>query len=480
MKKKILITTLLFLLLIPLTINADEREYYIVFDEPISTEVYQEITINGSGEFYHLTAFDHDRIFSPYHSRDTPEELPYTTASMVSSFEYIKYFRIRGHENSNLNVTGVDVIPETNYTITTEEPQEKLNIKELQYITNTNSIELTYFIPEHDGFNYVQFYLNEEVYGITEEEKYSITDLEPNTSYEIGFKSVYEDGEETETETINVTTNEPELENVENISANENIGSIDLIYNLPTTNGFDHLEIYLNGELHTTTAEEEYSITGLEPSTSYEIGFKSVYEDGEETDLKTVDVTTNEPEVEPGQQEVQNLTADNSEEEKINLSWDNPEYYFDKAIIYRKTTSEGHEVSLNSLNFNLFQSYTVHADETGDDHEPIFETNGTEFSDLTVEEGNEYEYKVTTEYDGIESEGVYVQTTAPTPPIIDISDVSLPFGAEGLLDSSSSILKLIGGFVLLSLAIMFVPKIIRLIVEAAKKRNKNLRNTRVR
>lgn len=55
---------------------------------------------------------------------------------------------------------------------------------------------------------------------------------------------------------------------------------------------------------------------------------------------------------------------------------------------------------------------------------------------------------------------------------IDFTGVSLPFDAGDLLSSSMGLLGVVGGFVLLGLAIVFVPKIISVIRSAASTRGK--------
>ncbi|GIN62754.1 hypothetical protein J27TS8_27470 [Robertmurraya siralis] len=56
---------------------------------------------------------------------------------------------------------------------------------------------------------------------------------------------------------------------------------------------------------------------------------------------------------------------------------------------------------------------------------------------------------------------------------IDFSGVSLPFDAGDLLSSAMGFLQVVGPFVLLGLAIIFVPKIIGVIRSAAATRGKN-------
>jgi hypothetical protein len=55
---------------------------------------------------------------------------------------------------------------------------------------------------------------------------------------------------------------------------------------------------------------------------------------------------------------------------------------------------------------------------------------------------------------------------------IDFTGVTLPFDASDLLTSSMGLVGVVGGFVLLGLAVVFVPKIISVIRSAAATKGK--------
>ncbi len=56
--------------------------------------------------------------------------------------------------------------------------------------------------------------------------------------------------------------------------------------------------------------------------------------------------------------------------------------------------------------------------------------------------------------------------------MIDFSGITLPFSAGDLLSSAVDLLGVVGPFVLLGLAVMFAPKLIGLIRQAAGKGGK--------
>lgn len=60
-----------------------------------------------------------------------------------------------------------------------------------------------------------------------------------------------------------------------------------------------------------------------------------------------------------------------------------------------------------------------------------------------------------------------MDTTTTTSNAISFAGVSLPFNVSDLLTSATGLLGIVGAFVLLGLAFIFVPKIIKLIKTAA-------------
>ncbi|QGH32597.1 hypothetical protein GI584_00185 [Gracilibacillus salitolerans] len=268
---------------------------------------------------------------------------------------------------------------------------------------------------------------------------------------------------------------------VSNLSINEGYNSLNLSWSNPNDDDFSVVNIYQDDVLikEGLKDDQSYKVNDLEDNTTYHFKITTVDIFGNESEGKTIEGTTLEivdsdgdgipdhedeypddpenippPETTDEVPEVENLEIE-ATPERVDLSWKKPLRYFGKATIYRKTT--GTVTSFNMNDLNPFAAQTVYAAE---DYEPLFETNGTTFADLSVNENDEYEYKVTNTYEGIESRGVTVQTTIPEPPLVDTSDMTLPFGVEGLIESGNGLLLLIGGFVLLALAFLFVPKVI--------------------
>lgn len=102
---------------------------------------------------------------------------------------------------------------------------------------------------------------------------------------------------------------------------------------------------------------------------------------------------------------------------RVDLSWQLPQIEdFHHVVIYRKTIEELKDIETASLLDKIFGANKVYASEETE-YDPLFETNGTYFNDLTVKPRSEYEYKLTTvTTDGKESKGVIVTAETPDEP----------------------------------------------------------------
>lgn len=265
---------------------------------------------------------------------------------------------------------------------------------------------------------------------------------------------------------------------ITNLETNLSTDDVLFSWSNPDDEDFSHVNIYRDGKLIKSDYEKsEFRDTDLIQGETYNYKITTLDELLNESDGNNVSVTfefdsdgdgipdhedeypedptnTQPPETIEDVPEVQNLKIE-AIPDRVDLTWDKPPKYFDKATIYRKKT--GTATSLNISNLNPFKANKVYAAE---DYEPLFETNGTSFADLSVKENESYIYKVTNTYGGMESSGVTVNTTIPKPPLIDTSKMKLDFGVTDLIKSGNGLLGLVGGFVLLALSFVFVPKII--------------------
>ncbi|GEM02000.1 hypothetical protein SAMN05421839_12537 [Halolactibacillus halophilus] len=185
---------------------------------------------------------------------------------------------------------------------------------------------------------------------------------------------------------------------IENLTTIQTYLQASFTYDLPTDEDFSHVKIYQDDVLIAdNVTDTSYTVKNLDYGGIYNFKFTTVDETGNESEGVTEKVTIATPELE----EIKQVNAEASHD-RVDLSWSLPETeYFEHVNIYRKKVSDVQTFSLLSV----------------DEYDPLFETNGTYFNDLTVEEQTTYDYKLTTEFQGLESEGVTVQaTTLVAPP----------------------------------------------------------------
>lgn len=187
--------------------------------------------------------------------------------------------------------------------------------------------------------------------------------------------------------------------------------SVGLTWVIPENHpDFTGTAIYKNGaflasvDSHTST----FSDIKVTPETAYEYRVSAVYIDGYGTpglNQNTKTLAAPLPSKDVKNVEVKPF------HNRVNLSWNLPEDNgFHHVNIYRD------EIKKIGFIKGIISGTTVYAAET-----PIFETNGTYFNDLSVKPSTEYEYTLKTESkEGIESEGVTVQTITPKKPVPDL------------------------------------------------------------
>ncbi|MED0686597.1 fibronectin type III domain-containing protein [Anoxybacillus ayderensis] len=192
----------------------------------------------------------------------------------------------------------------------------------------------------------------------------------------------------------------------------------------PSDDDFAGTKIYLNGVLKATLDKNKtsYSFTDLTPNTEYTIKVTTFDESGNESDGVTTTVKTKIPIV----NNVTDLKAD-AKYDRVKLSWTRPDSeFFSHVKIYRK------KVEQKSFWDQLFGATAVSAATTSDGYTPMFETNGTYWTDLTVTPETTYSYKVTSvNIEGNESQGVTIETTTPSEPVPVLTGVATTQNEDG-------------------------------------------------
>lgn len=211
---------------------------------------------------------------------------------------------------------------------------------------------------------------------------------------------------------------------VTNLQTSVTDTTIDLTFTKPTDADFAGTKLYLNGVLKATLdkTKTSYSFANLAPNTLYTIKVTTFDTSGNESTGVTTTVKTKVPLVE----DVTDLQAD-AKYDRIKLSWTRPDSeFFSHVKIYRK------KIEQQSFWNQLFGATSVSAATTSDGYTPVFETNGTYWTDLTVTPDTTYSYKVTSvNTEGNESQGVTIETTTPSEPIPILTGVATTQNQNG-------------------------------------------------
>ncbi len=233
----------------------------------------------------------------------------------------------------------------------------------------------------------VNVYLDDVLYkNVTGTNTVDITKLKSETNYKISLFAVYKNGSSGglhfNAKTLGVPALSDDFVAVKDIKQNSARLEFDLT-KVASHDEVNQLHIYDEQKnkietipIRSGLSSTSYVLQNLEYNKDYKYSVVVEYSSGDVTPHKSIAFKTSD-----ALKEVSNLTASSTAED-VSLSWKMPTYKeLDKARIYRQKTDAG-------MFARMFRSATT--------YEPIFETNGTTFKDLTVKADTEYKYKVTT------------------------------------------------------------------------------------
>lgn len=188
--------------------------------------------------------------------------------------------------------------------------------------------------------------------------------------------------------------------------------SITLYWKNPTNTDFSHNKLYKNGVFQAQTTGTSYTFPNLLSDTIYNLKVSTVDNVGNESIGTAVSIKTNVTPVPAPDVEELGVTATFK---SVSLSWKIPNSdVFHHVNIYRKTSQT---VKSSSI-INLFNVKPLNVTEDTTTYNPMFQTNGTFWKDLTVLPETDYEYLVRTEsVYGLESEGVIKKISTPEEPL---------------------------------------------------------------
>lgn len=334
-----------------------------------------------------------------------------TTYSNVTYVALIDYSLADSAAVYEFDVTGLE--PDTT------PPGEVIN---LQASVNNNEINITFMAPYDEDFAGTKIYLDDVLKANLDKNSlsYSFVNLNPNTTYKIKVTTIDSNNNESIGVTTTVRTLPLDIINLKLFSSTYSILSQ---WINPTDSDFIGNDLYLDGNFITSLDKNatSYTFTNLSPNTSYTVKIVSKYNGGYSSSGQTATAKTVIP-----IEDIENLKAD-AKYDRVKLSWTPPESeFFHHVKIYRK------KVEQKSFWDQLFGATAVSAATTSDGYTPMFETNGTYWTDLTVTPDTTYSYKVTSvNTEGNESQGVTIETTTPSEPVPVLTGVATTQNENG-------------------------------------------------
>ncbi len=287
-----------------------------------------------------------------------------------------------------------------------------------------NHITITFNQPADSDYAGTRVYVNGvlvETLGSTIT-SYRLTELKPNTIYNIKITTFDTSNNESDGITTLVKTLPPP--DVTNLNLFPSDYSILAKWINPDDSGFLGNDLYLDGKIITSLDKNAttYTFTDLSPNTSYTVKIVSKYSGGYSSSGQTATTKTTIP-----VEDITDLQAD-AKYDRVKLSWALPEHseFFSHVKIYRKKLEQ------QSFWDQLFGATAVSAATTSDGYTPMFETNGTYWTDLTVTPDTTYAYKVTSvNIEGNESQGVTIKTKTPSEPAPVLTGVATTQNENG-------------------------------------------------
>ncbi|MGG1657244.1 MULTISPECIES: fibronectin type III domain-containing protein [Geobacillus] len=322
-----------------------------------------------------------------------------------------------------------DYFPLLVYEVEMTVPIDKTPPHEVTNLVTTSStttILLTFNKPTDSDYTGTRLYVNGvlvKTLGSTTT-SYRLTELKPNTTYNIRITTF--DTSNNESEGITTSVKTPPPPDVANLILSPSPYSIFAKWinpDDPDGLGFIGNDLYLNEKLITSLDKNTttYTFTDLSPNTSYTVKIVSKYNGGYSSSGQTATAKTTIP-----IEDITDLQAD-AKYDRVKLSWKLPDSeFFSHVKIYRK------KIEQQSFWDQLFGATAVSAATTSDGYTPMFETNGTYWTDLTVTPDTTYSYKVTSvNIEGNESQGVTIETKTPSEPAPVLTGVATTQNENG-------------------------------------------------
>ncbi|MDR4166171.1 fibronectin type III domain-containing protein [Bacillus paranthracis] len=237
-----------------------------------------------------------------------------------------------------------------------------------------------------------------------------------------------------------VFANDGKLSELKDLKADVGKDQVSLSWKNPQEESLSGLKVYQDNKMIATLGKESqsYVVKNLKPSKEYEFKVTALDDKGYETNGLKTKVKTTMPIIEPP--------------EKISIT---PQ---DGSLI----------ISWDNVDLPYLKGYNVYVDGVKVNQELL---NSNKMILKNLENGKKYNIQVSAvNKNDVEGEKSKSNNGSPSSDALTVEyDVKIPFSPLDLLTSSVSLLAIIGGFVLLSIAIIWFRPLKELIVKAVRR-----------
>lgn len=328
--------------------------------------------------------------------------------------------------------------------------------------STANSIDLNWINPNLIGFQNVLLYVNGKLKDTlgTDVTSYKLTKLDPDTSYQIELIAKYDDEGLSEKEILTVNTKKLEQadKEVQSLTAKATHERVDLSWELPIyKDTFKHVNIYRGLE---DTDIERLQLNRVKPSSKT---VKKIFE--------TNGTYFNDLTVEPSTTYDYKLTVT---ETTLNET---------EGILTRVTTAPKPAPEIkNPVISKEGDDYIV--TWTNDEGKVKIDVDGKAYKEVDASTkkliipAKDMKYDsfgkplITITYVDIDGESSKPSKPSQSGPGFEDTELKLPFTVGTLLKVIMDLIKILGPFILLALAIGFAPKIIDLIKKSSRRGDK--------
>lgn len=372
-------------------VSMENKSYFVEFINPVNLTGFYLKTSDSFDEVGYTVSFlsDTNSTIGSYTIFDRNKSV-YISNNLKS----VKKIILQTVSKKHRNLFGVEffVDPAQFYASV-----ENLTVKNLTEV----SAKIEWVNPNSESLIGNKVYINDELFKNSENpiESIDLKDLKADTDYKITVSSVYENNIEVFADitlkTEKDTTTPPK--DVTNLKATQAGDHVKLTYVFPDDADFSYVNIFRDNLLIKANVKEtEFLDVNSQLNKTHTYKVIAYDEDGNGSPGVTTSISL-------GAKEVTNLQAKAPKSDRVELSWDNPKRSdFETVYIYRKTNTA---TPLFKRIFSFGRSV--------EEYDPLFETNGTIFNDLTVEADTKYTYKVTAFLAGKESDGKTVEVKTP-------------------------------------------------------------------